>query len=144
MRSMSAQVDDSIFLDRIVSALSAFFGLLATLLAAIGLYGIMAYTVARRTREIGIRVALGADRSTVLRIVMGEVALLAGMGVVLALPISYPLARLVESQLFGIKAADPVVMFGATIALAATALAAGYLPALRATRIDPMLALRYE
>jgi predicted permease len=144
MKSMQQQTDESLFLDRVVATLSMFFGFLATILAAVGLYGVMAYTVARRTREIGIRMALGAARGNVMWMVMREVALLAAIGIALALPMAVVLGRLIESQLYGMKGADAPVMAGASIGLAAVALLAGCVPALRATRVDPMVALRYE
>jgi ABC-type antimicrobial peptide transport system permease subunit len=124
--------------------LSAAFGLLATLLAAVGLYGVMAFTVARRTRELGMRMALGAQRANVVCLVMQEVFLLAGIGIGVALPLAFGLGRFIESQLFGLKAMDPSTLTAAALLLATVALAAGYIPALRATRIDPMDALRWE
>jgi predicted permease len=144
MKSMEVQVGESLAVERLVAILSAFFGLLATVLAAIGLYGVMAYTVARRTREIGVRMALGAERSTVLWLVMKEVALLAAIGVLIGLPAAVGLGRYIESQLFGLKPADPVTLAVATGILMIVAFVAGYLPANRATRIDPIVALRYE
>ena len=127
-----------------VAALSVAFGGLATLLAAIGLYGVMSYSVARRTREIGIRMALGAERSSVLWLVLREVALMVLVGVAIGVPLAVALSRIVQSQLFALSANDPIALAGAAIVLVAVALVAGYLPARRATRIDPMLALRYE
>jgi predicted permease len=144
MKTMEQQTDESLFLDRVVAMLSMFFGMLATVLAAIGLYGVMAYTVARRTREIGIRMALGADRRKVVWMVIREVTILAVIGIVIALPMAAALGRLIESQLFGLKGIDAPVMAGATLCLGLVALAAGSIPALRATRVDPMVALRYE
>ena len=144
MKTMSAQVAESLFAERMVAALSIVFGFLATLLAAIGPYGVMSYSVARRTREIGIRMALGAERGTVLWLVLREVALLVVLGVAIGLPVALALGRLVRSQLFGLSATDPWTMAGAAMVLAVIALVAGYLPARRATRIDPILALRYE
>ena len=114
------------------------------MLAAIGLYGVMAYTVARRTREIGIRVALGAERRNVLWLVMKEVAALSVIGVAIGLPTAYVLGRFVESQLFGITANDAFTLAGATMLLSTVSLLAGYIPAGRATRVDPLIALRYE
>jgi ABC-type antimicrobial peptide transport system permease subunit len=127
-----------------VASLSAAFGLLATLLAAVGLYGVMSYAVSLRTREIGIRVALGAERRTVLLMVLREVAVLAVIGIAIGLPSGYGLGRLVESQLFGMTARDPLTFAVATATLLVSALLAGYVPAARATRVDPLVALRYE
>jgi predicted permease len=144
LKTMRAQIGESLFVERMVALLSGAFGLLATVLAAIGLYGVMSYAVAMRTREIGLRVALGADRSQVLRLVLREVAVLAVLGVGLGLPGGYGLGRLIESQLFGLSSRDPLTFGAATLALLATAFAAGLVPALRAARVDPMTALRYE
>ena len=144
LRSMRAQIAESLFAERLVAALSATFGLLATVLAALGLYGVMAYAVSLRTREIGIRMALGARRTTVLAMVLGDVAVLVGIGVLLGLPGGYGLGRIVQSQLFGLKALDLTTFAVATATLLLTAFVAGYLPARRATRVDPMVALRYE
>jgi ABC-type antimicrobial peptide transport system permease subunit len=144
MKTMSAVVDESLFLERMVAALSVAFGALATLLAAIGLYGVMSYTVARRTREIGIRMALGAERGSVLWLVLREVALMVGIGVAVGLPVAIGLSRVVQSQLFDLSAHDPIALAASAGLLALVALAAGYLPARRATRVDPMFALRYE
>jgi predicted permease len=144
MKAMTATVDDSLFVERLVAALSVAFGALATLLAAIGLYGVMSYSVARRTREIGIRMALGAERGSVLWLVLREVALMVVAGVAIGLPLSFALSRIVQSQLFELSAHDPLALAGASAMLAAVALLAGYLPARRATRVDPMIALRGE
>jgi ABC-type antimicrobial peptide transport system permease subunit len=142
--TMNRQIDESLFTDRLVAALSAGFGALATLLAAVGLYGVMAYMVVRRTREIGIRMALGAGRGEVLRLVMKEVVVLGAVGIGIAVLVSLAMGRLIESQLLGVSTRDPWVISGATAALALVALLAGLLPALRATRVDPLTALRYE
>jgi predicted permease len=144
VKTMRAQIRESLFVERMVAALSAAFGLLATLLAAVGLYGVMSYAVSLRTREIGIRVALGAERRTVLLMVLREVAVLALVGVAIGLPGAYGLGRLVASQLYGLSARDPLTFGVATVTLLGAALLAGYLPAARATRVDPLVALRYE
>ena len=144
LKTMGMQINESLLVDRLVAVLSAAFGLLATLLAAVGLYGVMSYAVSLRTREIGVRVALGADRRTVLLMVLKEVALLALIGVAIGLPSGYTLGRLVETQLFGITARDPLTFVVATATLLLTAFLAGYLPAMRATRVHPMTALRYQ
>lgn len=144
VKTMEDQIDESLFMDRLVAALSASFGALATLLAAVGLYGVMAYMVVRRTREIGIRMALGADRRQVLRLVMKEVVALAVVGIGIAVLASLAMGRLIQSQLLDVSARDPWVMAAATLTLAVVALFAGFLPALRATRVDPLTALRYE
>jgi predicted permease len=144
VRTMTAQVGESLFVERMVAALSVAFGALATLLAAVGLYGVMSYAVARRTREIGIRMALGAERGRVLWLVLREVAMLAGVGVVAGLFGAFYLTRQVESQLFGLSPNDPATLVGAVLLLLAVALLAGFVPARRATTIDPMVALRTE
>jgi predicted permease len=144
VKTMEAQADESLFAERMVASLATAAGALATLLAAVGLYGVMAYSVARRTREIGVRMALGAQRSNVLGLVMREVAILAAAGIAIALPLSLYLTRFVKSQLYGISEHDALTLAAATLLLAGIALLAGYLPARRATRIDPMVALRYE
>ena len=144
LRTVTSQIDETLYLERMVAALSAAFGLLATLLAAVGLYGVMAYTVARRTREIGIRMALGAARADVLRLVLGEVALLVSLGILAGVPAAYAVTRLAQSQLFGVSPTDPLAIGAAIAMLAAVVLAAGFVPASRASRVDPMTALRCE
>jgi predicted permease len=144
MRSMTVQVEDSIYRDRLVAILASAFGLLATLLAAIGLYGVVAYNVARRTSEMGLRMALGALPRNVVGLVMREVGLLVLAGAVIGASAALLVARYVESQLFGVKANDPFIFAGAIVTLAAAAGLAGYIPARRAARIDPIKALRYE
>jgi predicted permease len=144
MTTLEAQVSNSLLVERLIASLSTVFGFLATLLAVIGLYGVMAYTVTRRTREIGIRMALGAFQKHVIWMVMREVLALVVIGIVLGLGAALALTRLVQAQLYGITASDPATLVFATLGLAAVACAAGYIPAVRASRVDAMQALRYE
>ncbi|MCC7157246.1 MAG: FtsX-like permease family protein, partial [Bryobacterales bacterium] len=144
MKTLAAQLDETLLTEHLIALLSAGLGLLATVLAAIGLYGVMAYVVARRTKELGLRMALGAESRSVLWIVMREVLTLLGIGLLIGLPLALALGRLVASQLYGMKPNDPFIAAGAVIALALVALLAGFVPARRAARLDPILALRYE
>ena len=144
LKTLDAQIDETHFLDRLLAWLSVAFGCLATLLASVGLYGITAFNVTRRTQEIGIRVALGAARGNVLRLVMKEVLILAAVGLIVGVAAALALGRLLESQLFEMKASDPAVLAGATAVVLIVSILAGYLPARRAARIDPMQALRWE
>jgi predicted permease len=143
-RTLEAQADQSLLNERLVATLSSAFGVLATLLAVIGLYGVMAFTVARRTREIGVRMALGAVQGDVIWLVMREVVILVGSGMLLGLAGAWALSRYVSSQLYGVGGTDPVTIVAAVAILGGVALLAGYIPARRATRVNPVLALRYE
>jgi len=144
LRTTETQINNSLVTERMIASLSTVFGFLATMLAVIGLYGVMSYTVAQRTREIGIRMALGAEQGKVVWMVMREVLRLIGIGVVAGIPAALALTRVVESQLFGLTGHDPRTLGISTVALTVVACAAGYIPALRASRLDPMKALRYE
>jgi ABC-type antimicrobial peptide transport system permease subunit len=141
---MAGLVDDTLQTDRFIEQLSGFFGLLAVLLASVGLYGLMAYTVAQRTRDIGIRMALGAEPGNVLWQVLRESFVLVIIGIAIGVPTALAGTHLVRSMLFGLGFADPVVIVSAAVVLAIVAVLAGFLPAHRASRVDPMVALRYE
>jgi predicted permease len=142
--TLDEQVGRSIGNQRLVAQLSTFFGLLAVFLSCIGIYGVMSYVVTGRTNEIGIRMALGAGRFNMLWMIMRETLILVTSGVVIGVPVALAADRLVSSMLFGIKPADPVTLVSATVALLIVAAIAGYLPARRASLVDPMVALRYE
>ena len=144
LKTMAAQVRENVFLDRMITTLSAAFAVLATLLAAVGLYGVLAYTVAQRTREIGLRMALGADGGRVRRMVLGRVGWMTLVGGVVGIAAALGIGVLARSMLFELQGHDPVVIASSTALLALIALGAGFIPALRASRIDPMRALRYE
>ena len=142
--TLSRRLASSIRLPRTLGMLAAFFGVLALLLSAIGLYGIMAYTVARRRNEIGIRIALGAAGGRIVQMILGDVTRLVVAGVAIGVGLSLGATRLVSSLLFGVTPNDPLTLAGAAVLLAAVALAAGAIPARRAARLDPMAALRED
>jgi len=144
MMTLERQLEESLITERMIAALSTVFGLLATVLATLGLYGVMAYTVARRSREIGIRIALGARSGNVVWLVMREVLLLVAGGVGIGLPTALALSKLVRAQLYGVEPDDPLSIAAATLLLAAVAVLAGYVPARRASGYDPVRVLRYE
>ena len=144
LRTTEEQIDLSLRNERLIASLSSVFGLLATLLAVIGLYGVMAYAVARRTREIGIRMALGAIQGNVIWMVMKDVFIVIAVGVCVALPAAIALSTVVRSQLYGLAPDDPLTLALSTLVLVSVASLAGFIPALRASRVDPTRALRYE
>jgi predicted permease len=144
LQTVNEQIGLSLRTERLVASLSAVFGGLATLLAAIGLYGVMAYTVTRRTREFGLRVALGALRRDVIWLVMRDVLILIAAGFAVGVPLAVALSTLVRSQIFGLGPHDPLTLFFSTLAVALVACLAGLIPAIRASRIDPLQSLRHE
>jgi putative ABC transport system permease protein len=144
IRSLEDQVDRSLMTERMIATLASAFGTLATLLAMIGMYGVMSFTVARRAKEIGIRMSLGAQTRNVLGMMMREVAFLMVSGIAIAIPAYIALARYIRSQLYGIEAGDPVNIAAAALFLLAIGLTAGYIPSRRALRVDPIRSLRYE
>jgi putative ABC transport system permease protein len=143
-RTMQEQVEDNLSDERVIAFLATSFGVVAALLAAIGIYGVLAYSTAQRTREIGIRITLGATRTDVLRMVMSEVARLAAIGLAAGLPLCFVLGHAVRDQLFGISNYDPLTLCAVCILIVAVAFASAALPARRAAQVDPMMALRYE
>jgi predicted permease len=144
LKTLPQQVKDNVFLDRMISILATAFAFVATLLAAIGLYGVLAYSVAQRTREIGVRMALGATSGTVRAMVLRQVGIMTLIGGVIGIGGALALGKGAKSLLFEIKGYDPVVLVASAVLLALVSLASGYLPALRASKVDPMQALRYE
>jgi len=144
VRSLATEVDAALMRERLLALISTVFGALASLLAAIGLYGVVAYSVSRRSQEIGVRMALGALPHRVLALVLGETLLLAGLGIACGLPVALAATRLLAGFLYGIKPGDPLVLLAGASFLLATAAIAGYIPACRAARIDPVVALRDE
>jgi predicted permease len=144
LKTLPQQVKENVFMDRMISTLSAAFALLATMLAAVGLYGVLAYSVAQRTREIGVRMALGADGSRVRTMVLRQVGVMTLIGGVIGIIGALAIGRGAKSLLFEMQGNDPIVIAIAAAVLAVVALGAGYLPALKASKVDPMQALRYE
>jgi predicted permease len=144
LKTLEGQLDETLLTDRLIATLSAAFGLLATILASVGLYGVMAFVVARRRKELGLRLALGAAPSGVMWLVMREVLVLLATGLAVGIPAAIGAGRFVSSQLYGVDASDPWTAVSTVVLLAFVSAVAGLIPARRASRIDPILALRYE
>jgi predicted permease len=144
MQSMNAEIDTTLSSERMLSFLAASFGVVAAFITAIGLYGVLAYSIAQRTREIGVRMALGATRGTVVRMVFSEVLIITGWSVAAAVPVSIALSSVVRNQLYGVSYRDPVTLVCVVIAIASVALIAASVPARRAVQVQPITALRYE
>jgi ABC-type antimicrobial peptide transport system permease subunit len=144
MQTFDARIARSVSNERLIASLSSAFGVLATVLAMIGLYGVLTYVVTQRTREIGIRMALGALSREVAAMILGDVAMLVGVGVAIGLPVAWALGRYVQNQLFGVEATDPATVVAAVVLLVCVAAVVGYIPARRAARISPLFALRHD
>jgi ABC-type antimicrobial peptide transport system permease subunit len=144
METLDQRLSDSLVTDRMIADLSAAFGILAVILVCIGLYGVMAYATSRRTNEIGIRIALGAQRNGILWLILRESLLLVLIGAVIGVPLVFGAGRWISSLLFGLQPADPVALISAIALMFAVGIVASYIPARRATRVDPMTALRQE
>jgi ABC-type antimicrobial peptide transport system permease subunit len=143
-RTMDEQIDNNLIAERVIALLASGFGVLAALMAAVGLYGVLAFSTAQRTSEIGIRMALGATRASVVRMVLFEVLWLAGISIAVTLPLSLLMMSAVRSQLYGISSSDPLTLCLMTVLVILVALTSALLPARRAARVEPMKALRYE
>jgi ABC-type antimicrobial peptide transport system permease subunit len=144
VRTVEEYIDNNLLVDRLLATLSGFFGALALLLSAVGLYGVMSHAVTRRTREIGVRMALGAERRSVLWLVARYAGGLVVAGALIGIPAALALSRFVRSFLFGIEAQDATAIAGATLTLLIAAAVAAFVPARRATTVDPIVALRHE
>jgi ABC-type antimicrobial peptide transport system permease subunit len=144
VRTQTEQIDATLSRERLFAALASGFGLLALILASVGIYGIMAYAVARRTSEIGVRMALGAQKGQVLTMILRETALLAAAGITIGILASVALTRYIRGMLYGLTPSDPLALGGAVLLLLLVVFAAGWWPARRASRLDPMVALRHE
>jgi ABC-type antimicrobial peptide transport system permease subunit len=144
LRTEAEVIDGSLTIERLLAFMSSVFGGLALLLACIGLYGTIGYTVVRRTNEIGVRMALGAGRDRIMAMVLRETLLCVAAGILVGLPLVWFGTRLLNAQLFELSPHDPITIGGALAAIMAVTLVSGFLPARRASRVDPAIALRYE
>jgi predicted permease len=144
VKTQTEQIDQATFQERLFARLSSFFGLMAVGLVCVGLYGMMSYAVARRTSEIGVRMALGAERTSILRMVLRDGCVLAVCGIGMGIPAALAASRLISAQLYGVKPTDPTTIAACSLVMIVVAALAGYLPARRASRVDPTVALRYE
>jgi ABC-type antimicrobial peptide transport system permease subunit len=144
MKTQMEQIDQNIYQERLIANLSSLFALLALIVACVGIYGLLSYQVSRRTHEIGVRLALGAQRGDVLRLVIRRGAILAVLGAVIGIAAALAVTRYLQSFLFGVKPSDPLTIIAVAFGLIAVALLASYIPARRAMKTDPMVALRYE
>ena len=141
---LKTSIHESLLQDQLMATLSGFFGFLAALLAAIGLYGVISYMVVQRTKEIGIRMAIGAERADVLKLILNEATLLTVTGLVIGAGLALGAAQAAKSLLYGLKPRDPITLLAAVVVLSAVAALASFLPAYRASKLDPLIALRYE
>jgi len=141
---MKTSIHESLLQDQLMATLSGFFGFLAALLAAIGLYGVISYMVVQRTKEIGIRMAIGAERVDVLKLILNEATVLTVTGLVIGAGLALGAAQAAKSLLYGLKPRDPITLVAAVVVLSAVAAFASFLPAYRASKLDPLIALRYE
>jgi len=144
LKTMPQQIREDVYLDRMITTLTAAFAALATLLAAIGLYGVLAYSVVQRTKEIGVRIALGADPRAIVVMVLRSVGTMTMAGALIGIVAAVGIGRATQSLLFGVNGSDPTVLLAAAIGLTVVAFAAGSIPAWRATRVDPVTAVKYE
>ena len=143
-RVMKTRIHESLLQDELMATLSGFFGFLAALLAAIGLYGVISYMVVQRTKEIGIRMAIGAERGDVLRLILREAGMLTIAGLLIGASLALASAQAAKSLLYGLRPRDPLTLVAAVVVLSAVAAFASFWPAYRASKLDPLIALRYE
>ena len=144
LRTLNEQIDRHLTMERLIAQLAAFFGAVALFMAAMGLYGVMSYSISRRTGEIGLRMALGASGTSVIAMVLGETLRIVAIGITIGLPCALALGRLISSRLYGVTAADPTAIAMTTLMILTAAALAGYMPARRASRVDPMVSLRHD